>query len=225
VSALGSAWHWLISAQQWHGANGIPARLAEHAIYTGISLAIAVAVALPAGLLLGHSRRGGFVAVSAANLGRALPTLGLLVLAFTVSSASPAAWLVPLVVLGIPPVLVNAYEGVLGAGEDLRDAAVGMGMTGRQVLLRVEMPVALPLIIAGIRTAAIQVVATATIAAYIGLGGLGRYIIDGLATKDYAMVAGGAILVVAFALVIQIVFTVTGRLAVPAGLRHRAAGS
>lgn len=223
MNGLASAWNWLTGAQQWHGPDGIPARLLEHAAYTGISLAIAVAIALPAGLWLGHTRRGGFISVSAANLGRALPTLGLLVLAFTVSSASSAAWLVPLVVLGIPPVLVNAYEGVLGVDPGLRDAAAGMGMTGRQVLLQVEAPVAVPLIIVGIRTAAIQVVATATIAAYIGLGGLGRYIIDGLANQDYAMVGGGAVLVVAFALAIQVVFTAIGRVAVPAGVRGKVA--
>jgi osmoprotectant transport system permease protein len=222
VNGLASAWNWLTGAQQWHGPDGIPARLLEHAAYTGISLAIAVAIALPAGLWLGHTRRGGFISVSAANLGRALPTLGLLVLAFTVSSASSAAWLVPLVVLGIPPVLVNAYEGVLGVDPGLRDAAAGMGMTGRQVLLQVEAPVAVPLIIVGIRTAAIQVVATATIAAYIGLGGLGRYIIDGLATDNYGEVAGGALFVVLLALAVQAIFVGVRRLAVPAGLRQQA---
>lgn len=221
MNALGSAAQWLVTGQHWHGAGGIPDRLLQHAAYTGIALGIAVLIALPMGMLLGHTRRGAFLATSVANFGRALPTLGLLVLAF-VLSASSTVWVIPLVALAIPPVLVNAYEGVLGVDRDVSDAASGMGMTGRQVLLEVEAPLALPLIVAGVRTAAIQVVATATIAAYIGVGGLGRYIMDGLAVNNYAMVGGGAILVVAFALAVQIVFTVAGRFAVPRGLRARA---
>ena len=218
------AWHWLTQAQQWHGPSGIPARLAEHLGYTGLALALAAVIALPLGVAIGHTGRGGFVVVSLANFGRALPTLGLLVLVYILTFWS-VAWLIPLAALAIPPILVNAYEGVLGVDPDLKDAARGMGMTASQVLFKVEVPVALPLILLGLHIAAIQVVATATIAAYIGLGGLGRYIIDGLASDIYAEVAGGAALVVLLALAVQAVFVILRRLIVPAGLRKQARAS
>ncbi len=222
MNAFRSAWAWLTQAQQWHGADGIPARLVQHLEYTALALVIATLIALPLGLLIGHRGRGGFAIVSLANFGRALPTLGLVVLAYLITTGSLAAVLIALVVLAIPPILVNTYEGVLGVDRDIKDAARGMGMTGSQILLRAEIPVASPLILLGLRTAAIQVVATATIAAYIGIGGLGRYIIDGLARNDYAMVAGGAIVVVALALAVQLLFVGVRRVAVPAGLRAQA---
>lgn len=216
------AWPWITNAHHWHGPAGIPARLVEHLEYSGLALLIALAIALPAGLAIGHWRRGGVAVVSVATAGRAAPTLGLLILAYLLSNAASWAWLIPLTVLAIPPVLVNTYEGVLGVDPDVTDAAKGMGMTGVQVLARIEIPVALPLILVGVRTAAIQVVATATIAAYISLGGFGRYILDGLATNDYAQVAGGALLVVLLALVVQVLFVGVRRLLVPAGLRGQA---
>jgi osmoprotectant transport system permease protein len=225
MNAFQSAWAWLTQAQQWLGPDGITARLIQHLEYTGIAVAVAALIALPLGLLTGHTGRGSLVIVTLANLGRALPTLGLVVLAFLISNGSPAAVLVALVVLAIPPILVDTYEGVRGVGLDVRDAARGMGMTAGQILLRAEIPMAMPLILLGLRTAAIQVVATATIAAYIGLGGLGRYVIDGLSQNNYAMVAGGAIVVVALALAVQVVFAGIRRLAVPAGIRQQAEAS
>jgi osmoprotectant transport system permease protein len=222
MNAFGAAWAWLTQAQQWQGADGIPARLIQHLEYTALAVLVAALIALPLGLLIGHFGRGGFLVVTLANFGRALPTLGLVVVAYLITSGSSASVLVALVVLAIPPILVNTYEGVLGVDRDIKDAARGMGMTEPQVLLRAEIPVATPLILLGMRTAAIQVVATATIAAYIGLGGLGRYIIDGLARSDYAMVAGGAIVVVALALAVQVLFVGIRRLTVPAGLRRQA---
>lgn len=219
MNPLQAAWQWLIQAQQWHGPDGIPVRLAEHLQYTGLALGLAALIALPVGLLIGHTGRGGFIAVSLANFGRALPTLGLVVLAFVDTNGSFASVLIALAALAVPPILVDTYEGVLGVDPDLKDAARGMGMTGPQILVRAEIPVAMPLILLGLRTAAIQVVATATIAAYVGFGGLGRYIIDGLARQDYAMVAGGAVMVVALALAVQTLFVGIRRLTVPAGLR------
>jgi len=159
--------------------------------------------------------------VTLANFGRALPTLGLLVLIFVLTAGSAASWLVPLTFLAIPPILVNTYEGVLGVDPELTDAARGMGMTGRQILRKVEFPLAVPLILLGLRISAIQVVATATIAAYIGLGGLGRYIIDGLASAQYNKVAGGAAVIVLLALAIQVVFILLRWLIVPVGLRRQ----
>jgi osmoprotectant transport system permease protein len=218
-------WPWISNSRHWHGSDGVPARLVEHLAYSGLALLIAVLIALPIGLAIGHRRRGAFTVVSVATAGRAVPTLGLLILVYLLSNAASWAWLIPLAALAIPPILVNTYEGVLGVDADITDAARGMGMTGTQVLLRAEFPVALPLILVGVRTAAIQVVATATIAAYISLGGFGRYIFDGLATNDYAMVAGGALLVVVLALAVQMLFVGLRRVLVPAGLRTRATGS
>ncbi len=128
--------------------------------------------------------------------------------------------LIPLIALAIPPILVNTYEGIRGADPDLRDAAYGMGLRGSQVLFRALLPVALPLILLGLRLSAITVVATATVAAYVGLGGLGRYIIDGLATKNYAEVFGGAVLVVLLALAVQAGFTLLNRVIVSPGVRQ-----
>jgi osmoprotectant transport system permease protein len=220
MSFLRFAWAWLTSAQNWQGQDGIPLRIVQHLGYSGLALLIAAAIALPLGVLIGHTGKGAFAIVSLANVWRAIPTLGLLVLMVVWLGFSPPPWLIPLVALAIPPILVNAYEGVLGIDPDLTDAARGMGMTGWQVLTRVEVPVAMPLIMLGLRTGAIFVVATATIAAEIGTGGLGRYIIDGLASNQYGQVAGGGALVVLLALIVQVIFVGLRRLAVPPGLRQ-----
>jgi osmoprotectant transport system permease protein len=219
MSFLGYAWNWLRQPAQWHGADAIPARILEQLGYSGLSLLIAAVIALPLGVAIGHTGRGAFLAVSLTSAWRSIPTLGLLVLLVVVLGFSALTWLVPLVVLGIPPILVNTYEGVAGVDPGLRDAAAGVGMTRWQQVARVEVPVALPLIIVGLRTAAIFVVSTATIAAYIGLGGLGRYIFDGLANNNYGEVAGGAVLVVLLALAVLLLSALVRRLAVPAGLR------
>ncbi len=160
--------------------------------------------------------------INIANAWRAIPTLGLLILLAVFLGFSPLTWLLPLVVLAIPPILVNAYEGVAAVDPSVKDAAAGMGMTPWQQVTRVEVPNALPLILVGLRTSAIFVVATATIAAYIGLGGLGRFIIDGLASDAYGPVAGGALLVVILAVLVLALFAGLSRLVVPAGLRKQA---
>jgi osmoprotectant transport system permease protein len=225
VEFISFAWDWIKSPANWHGSDGIPVRVVQHLGYTGLSLLVAALIALPLGVLIGHYGRGGYLVVNLANAWRAIPTLGLLILMVILIGFSIFAWLIPLVVLAIPAILVNAYEGVAGVDPDLKDAARGMGMTDWQVLWKVEIPVALPLIMLGLRTGAIFVVATATIAAEIGLGGLGRYIIDGLATDNYGEVAGGALLVVIMALLVQVVFVGLRFLVVPAPLRARARAS
>jgi len=222
MSFLSFAWNWLKASAQWHGPDDIPVRVLQHLYYSGLSLGVAAVIALPLGFWIGHTGRGGVVVVNIANAWRSIPTLGLLVLMTIAIGFGTAAWLVPLVVLAIPPILVNAYEGVAGVDPGLKDAAKGMGMTPLQVLRKVELPVALPLIMLGLRTGAIFVVATATIAAYIGLGGLGEYILSGLSQSNYAEVAGGAVLVVLLALVVQLVFTILRFLIVPAPLRIQA---
>jgi osmoprotectant transport system permease protein len=225
MSFLTFAWDWLQSPQQWEGPSGIPAQVLEHLYYSGLSLLIAVLIAVPIGLLLGHYGRGGFAVINALNVARAIPTLGLLILVVVLAGLTVWAWLIPLVVLAIPAILLNTYEGVVSVDPDLKDAARGMGMTDWQLLWKVEVPVALPLIMLGLRTAAIFVVATATIAAEIGVGGLGRYIIDGLAANNYGQVAGGAAVIVVLALLVQAVFTGLRRLVVPKGLRLQARSS
>jgi osmoprotectant transport system permease protein len=221
MSFFSDAWDWLSQSGNWHGAGGIPHQVLAHLGYSGLSLLIAALIAIPAGVALGHTGRGAVLVVNLANAWRAIPTLGLLILLTVVFGFSFLTWLIPLVVLAIPPILINAYEGVAGVGPDVKDAARGTGMTAWQQVTRVEVPIALPLILVGLRTGAIFVIATATIAAYVGLGGLGRYIIDGLASNQYGPVAGGALLIVVLAVLVLALFALISRLAVPAGLRRR----
>ncbi|MGV9308686.1 ABC transporter permease [Nonomuraea sp. NPDC003727] len=206
----------------WSGPDAIPARLLQHLGFSVAALALAALIGIPLGLLIGHTGRGSVVVVVSANLARALPTLGLLVL-IVLLLGTAGIWpvLIPLVALAVPPILVNTFEGVRGVDPDLRDAAYGMGLRGPQVLFGVLVPVALPLIMLGLRLAAVQVVATAAVAAYVGLGGLGRYIIDGLATQDYESVVGGSVLIVGFALAVQGLFTLVQRLTVSPGVSRR----
>lgn len=160
-------WTWLTASSQWHGGDGIPHRLLQHVYYSGVSLLCAAVIGLAVGLLIGHTGRGGFLAITLANFARAIPTFGLILFVVVIEySITPV--LVALVALAVPPILVNTFEGVRGVDADAKDAARGMGMTGWGVLGRVELPMALPLILLGLRTSAIQVVATATIAAYPG---------------------------------------------------------
>jgi osmoprotectant transport system permease protein len=217
--------NWLIEffgdAARWSGPDGIPARLLEHVAFSLVAFLLAALIAIPLGLWIGHTGRGALLVVVSANAARALPTLGLLVLVvLLIGVGTVLPVLIPLMALAIPPILVNTYEGIRGADPDVRDAAYGMGLRGRQVLFAALVPVALPLILLGLRLAAIQVVSTATIAAFVGLGGLGRFIIDGLATKDYPSVIGGAVLVAALALAVQFGFTLIGRVAVSPGVRQ-----
>ena len=217
-----SVWHWFATTANWQGVDGIPNRLLEHLAYSALALALATLIALPLGLLIGHTGRGGLLIVNIANAARALPTVGVLILVVIVVGIGITPVLVALVALAIPPILVNTYQGVRGVDADLKDAARGMGMTGRQVLLDVEVPAALPLILLGLRTAALQIVSTATIAAYVSLGGLGRFVFDGLARSDYPSVAGGAVLVALLALAAEAVFVLLSRVVVSPGIRQRA---
>jgi len=221
MSFFSYAWDWVTQSANWHGSGSIPQQILAHLGYSILPLVIATLIAVPAGVAIGHTRRGAVSVVNLANSWRAIPTLGLLILLAVYLGFSLLTWLVPLVVLAIPPILVNTYEGVAGVDPDVLDAARGAGMTSWQQVARVEVPIALPLILVGLRTATIFVVATATIAAYIGLGGLGRFIIDGLASNQYGPVAGGALLVVLLAVIVLAFFAGLSRLVVPAGLRKQ----
>ncbi|MFD4263539.1 ABC transporter permease [Streptomyces sp. NPDC058534] len=206
---------------QWHGYDGIPQRLLEHVQYTLMALGLATAIGLPVGLLTGHTGRGGNAVAFVATAARALPSFGLLVLIAVVVGIGLLPVMVPLVILAIPPILVTTYEAVRSVDPSPVDAARGMGMHESSILFRVELPVALPLVLSGLRSAGIQVVSTATIAAYVSLGGIGRYIIDGLYQRDYEKVVGGATLVALLALVTLAAFWAAGRLAVSPGVRRR----
>lgn len=204
----------------WHGYDGIPTRLREHLQYSLIALAIAAAVGLPVGLLTGHTGRGGNALALIATAARALPSFGLLVLMFILLGFGLVPVMIPLVVLAIPPILVTTYEAVRSVDPSPVDAARGMGMAEPRVLFQVELPVALPLILSGLRSAAIQIVSTATIAAYVSLGGLGRYVIDGLYQRNYEKVVGGATLVAALALATLALFWAADRITVSPGVRR-----
>ncbi|GGS67250.1 ABC transporter permease [Streptomyces cinerochromogenes] len=204
----------------WHGYDGIPTRFTEHLTYSLEALLIAAAIGLPVGLLTGHTGRGGNALALIATAGRALPSFGLLVLMVIWIGLGMLPVMIPLVVLAVPPILVTSYEAIRSVDPSPVDAARGMGMPEARVLFQVEVPVALPLILSGLRTAAIQIVSTATIAAYVGLGGLGRYIIDGLYQKNYEKVVGGATLVAGLALATLAVFWAASRLTVSPGVRR-----
>ncbi|MER6161916.1 ABC transporter permease subunit [Streptomyces sp. NPDC001868] len=216
---------WLTNPVNWSGPDGIPAQTLVHLELSGMALAIALVIGVPVGLLIGHTGRGAFLIGGLANALRALPTLGVLMIAvllITPHIASDLAFTIPslivLVLLAVPPILTNTYAGVFAVDAAAVDAARGMGWRSRDILLRVQLPCALPLILSGIRAAALQIIATATVAAYVSLGGLGRFLIDGLAQSDYAQMAGGAILVAALALAVELLLLGLARLLVSPGL-------
>lgn len=210
---------WLADPANWSGADGIPVRLLEHLGITGIAVLVAAVIAVSLGLYIGHTGRFSFLVVSTTGALRALPTLGLLVLFALWLGIGIGPVIIVLVILAIPPLLAGAYAGVESVDRATIDAARGLGMTEWQILTKVEIPLGLPIIVGGLRSAVLQVVATATIAAYLPIGGLGRYIFDNLALRRFEPVFAGAILVTILALVLEGVFAAIQRLAVPTGVR------
>lgn len=203
--------------------GGFWQRLVEHLGYTSLALAIAFLIAFPVGLLIGHTDRFAFVAINSGNAGRSLPTLGLIAIIVVLFGIGLLPVTVALVVLAIPPILTNTYAAVRAVDRHTVDASRGMGMTETSILLRVELPIGLPLIFGGLRNATLQVVSTATVAAYVGSGGLGRYLIDGLATRDYPQMFAGAVLVGLLAVVLDLLLATVQRLVVSPGVSGRAA--
>lgn len=212
---------WLGNSAHWVGPTGVPVRLLEHVEYTGLALLFALIIGLPLGALVGHTGRGGLLLVGLANALRALPTLGLLTLVVLVIGIGLVPPLAALIVLAIPPIMAGTYAGIQAVDPEVVDAARGIGMREHQVLLRVELPNALPLIFGGVRSATLQLVATATIAAFVALGGLGRFVIDGNAELDYAQMASGAVLVAVLAVAVDALLAVLQRMVVSPGLRSR----
>ncbi len=222
--------NWLSDSSHWHGPDGIPTHLKEHLQYSLFALVVAGLIAIPLGLLIGHTRKGTFVVVAIANSFRALPTVGLLtffyiLLAPHIHGTGNTVYFIPseivLILLAIPSMLTNTYAGIDNVDPAVKDAAKGMGMQGGQVLWQVELPNALPLIVSGVRASFLQVIATATVTAYVGLGGLGRYLIDGLSQSDYPQMASGAVLVAALALVIDLILSIVQRYLVSRGVSGR----
>ena len=214
---------YLFSGANWHltGDSSIPERLAQHVAYTLVSVLIAAAVALPLGLLIGHTNRGAFLAIGLGNLGRSLPTFGLVLLLVVIFGVYQWPVVLALVVLAVPPILASTYAGIRSVDPSAVDAAVGMGMRPLQVLFRAEVPMALPLIVGGLRSALLQVTATATIAAYASFGGLGRLLIDGLNRNEYDQIVAGAVMVALLAIALDYVGAAFERAVVSPGVRER----
>lgn len=218
-------WSWSTDPANWAGPSGIPVRLLEHLQLSAISLAAAALVALPLGLYIGHTRRGEALAISVANLGRAIPSFAILALAFPLSlelGLGLSIWptVVALFLLAIPPMLTNSYVAVKGVDADTLESARGMGMSERGVLRSIEIPLAAPLIVAGVRISAVQVVATATLGALVAGGGLGRFIVDGFAQRNHGMTLGGALLVALLALATELGFGILERASTPRHARR-----
>jgi osmoprotectant transport system permease protein len=216
---------WLTDPANWQGPAGIPTRIGEHIVLSAIALILAIAIALPIGLLVGHTRRGASLAVNLANLGRALPTLALITIVLPVTAGFDKELgfkvyptMIAMIVLGIPSILVNTYVGIAGVDPELVESARGMGLRERQFLGRVEVPIALPVLAGGIRSAASQIVATTTLGAIFGGVGLGRYLVEGLAQNDNGKIFGGVVLVAALCLATEGIFALIQARLVSPGL-------
>jgi osmoprotectant transport system permease protein len=216
MNFLQQALTYLGTSANWWGPSGIAVRIGEHLQYTAVAVLCSALVAIPLGLFIGHTGRATAL-IAGVNALRALPTLGILLLGVLLWGLGLVPPTVALMLLGIPPLLAGSYAGVANVDPVTVDAARAMGMTEGQVLLRAEVPGALPLIVGGLRTATLQVVATATIAAYASLGGLGRYLIDGIKVRQFYLALVGALLVTVLALLLDAVLALVARLSRPAG--------
>jgi osmoprotectant transport system permease protein len=225
LNPVEAALAWLADGNHWTGPAGVPTRLLEHLALSGASLAIAMAVAIPIGFWIGHTGRFTSLAVNLANLWRSIPSLALIGIVVPITSAIDPQLgfkvyptLIAMVVLALPPILVNTQAGVAGVDRDLVEAARAMGMRERQVVRGLELPIALPAVVSGVRSGAVQVVATATLGAIFGSGGLGRYLVEGIAQRDDGMTYGGVVLVASLALAVEGTFVLLQRLIRSPGL-------
>jgi len=222
MEILGAGTAWLLDPAHWSGSDGIPTRLLEHVALSGAAVLVAALIAVPAGLYTGHTGRWGTTVLNVASIGRAVPSYALLLVFFTLTGALGAPTTLPtLVLLAIPPLLAGVHVAIREVDRDVIEAGRGMGMRELQVLRRVELPAGMPLVLVGARTAAIQVVATATLGALVAGGGLGRYIVDGFALRGAegtARLVAGAILVAALAIATERAFSLVERWALPPGV-------
>ena len=220
---LGDVLSWFLDGENWTGPSGIPSRVWEHVQISVIATAVATAIALPPALWLGHKRRGGFLAVAVVNIGRAVPSFAIMALFLPISirmGLGLGFWptLLALLALALPPIFTNTYTAVREVDPALVEAGRGMGMTETEVLARIEAPMASPVILAAIRVSAVQVVATAPLAALVAWGGLGRYIVDGFAVQDNVRVLAGGILVAILSVGTELLLGAMEKRVVPRGL-------
>jgi osmoprotectant transport system permease protein len=219
MSTLLRVLDWFLDPVHWSGPDGVPIRLVQHIQLSAESVAIGALLALPVGILLGHYGRFGNLAINISNVGRAVPSFGLLVISFQLFGLGDLPIIISLTALAIPPMVTNSYVALREVDADIKEAARGMGYRELAQILRVEIPLSVPLIMAGVRTSAVQVVATATLAALIAGGGFGRYVIDGFAQQDYTKLVAGAILVALLALATELALAGAQRVLVPRGIR------
>lgn len=233
---IGEVLAWFADPANWGGSDGVPTRLLEHLALSAIPLALAMLMALPLGAWIGHTGRAANLVINVTNIGRAIPSLAILAVATMVlnvplvglglrSVSAEAATVIAMTALAIPPILTNTYVGISEVDRDLVDAGRGMGMRAGQILRLIEVPVGLPIILGGIRTAAVQVVATATLGAVFATGGFGRYIIDGIAQRRNDEVFAGAVMVAALSIITELTFAAIQRRAISQGLRGRETAS
>lgn len=219
---------WFFTLSHWYGDDGILPLLAQHIGYSAVALAIAIAIAFPVGCYTGHTGKGEALLIGTTNALRSLPSFGLIILLVILMAGyfeSDMAFILPciivLVVLALPPIALGVHAGIRSVDPSVHDAAKGIGLTPFQVLTQVELPCATPLILSGIRRATLQIISTATIAAYVSLGGLGRLIIDGRAANDFAQMTAGAVLVAVLALLVDVFFSLSVKYVVSHGISRR----
>ncbi len=227
IEFLGEVLAWFGNPDNWIGPSGILNRLREHVQLTAAATVAAAVLAIPPALLLGHRRLGGTFVVALVNIGRAIPSFAIVVLFLPISirlGLGIGFWptFLALLFLAVPPMFANTYTGVAGVDPDLVEASRGMGMTGREVLSQVELPMASPVILAAVRVATVQVAATATLGALVGWGGLGRFIVDGFSVRDNVLVFAGALLVAGLAIFLEVLLGWVERRVVPTTLQSRA---
>jgi osmoprotectant transport system permease protein len=219
MSDLIDGFHWLTTATNWWGTAGIMHRIGQHLWYSLVATVLAIVIGLPVGLFIGHTGRGRFVAANSANVLRAVPTIGVVTLIFAWRPLTVYPVLVALTILAVPAIVLNTAAGIDSVDPQARIAAVATGHTGWQVLTRVEFPCALPLVLAGVRSAANQVIATATVAGFFGLGGLGVFLFSGFGTQRYNVLYGATYVVILLVLLVEVAFAILQRTVVSPGLR------
>ena len=218
MSFLGAVVAWFTSPAHWTGSGGVPTRLLEHVQISAVAMGVAIVIALPIGITLGHLHRFGNLAINVSNVGRAIPSFAILVIAFEIFGLGNIPAFAALTLLAIPPMLTNSYIGVRDVDPEVLDAARGMGMRVRRMVFGIEIPLAIPLIMAGVKTSAVQVIAT-DLAAIVAGGGLGRYILDGLGQRDDIQVFAGAVLVAVLAIAVEQILSGLEQILTPRGLR------